>query len=228
MGEPILEARGVRKQYLRKRRDSARYFDAVAATDLTLASGELVEVTGRSGSGKTTLLSMMAGLLTPSEGVVLVGGEDLYALGDAERSRLRNERFGTVPQGQTPLADLTVLQNVCLPRMMLCKDSQEDVERRALALLDQLGVGELTQCYPSELSGGEMRRMAIARALVCEPDVVFADEPTGDLDEQSTHDVLRMLRAYADGGAAVMLVTHEQAAAAYADRVVAMEVPATA
>ena len=225
MSDAILEARNVRKQYLRKGRDSARYFDAVAATSLALAGGELVEVTGRSGSGKTTLLSMMAGLLPPSEGMVLVGGEDLYALDDPARSRLRNERFGIIPQGQTPLSDLTVLQNVCLPRLMRGGERQEEVERKALSLLDQLGVAELAQCYPSELSGGEMRRMAIARALVCEPDVVFADEPTGDLDDQTTLDVLRMLRACADGGVAVMLVTHERAADDFADRIVRMERP---
>lgn len=220
MGEPILVAQGVRKQYFRKGRDSARYFDAVPAMDLTLFSGELLEVVGRSGSGKTTLLSMLAGLLTPSEGTVLVDGQDLYALDDAARSKLRNKRFGVIPQGHTPLADLTVLQNVCLPYVLY--HSADDVEQRAIELLAGLGIEGLSECYPNELSGGEMRRMAIARALICQPDVLFADEPTGDLDDQNTDIVLQTLRDAADAGAAVMLVTHEQAAAAYADRVVRM------
>lgn len=220
MGEPILVAQGVRKQYFRKGRDSARYFDAVPAMDLTLSSGELLEVVGRSGSGKTTLLSMLAGLLTPSEGTVLVDGQDLYALDDAARSKLRNKRFGVIPQGHTPLADLTVLQNVCLPYVLY--HSADDVEQRAIELLAGLGIEGLSECYPNELSGGEMRRMAIARALICQPDVLFADEPTGDLDDQNTDIVLQTLRDAADAGAAVMLVTHEQAAAAYADRVVRM------
>lgn len=220
MGEPILVAQGVRKQYFRKGRDSARYFDAVPAIDLTLSSGELLEVVGRSGSGKTTLLSMLAGLLTPSEGTVLVDGQDLYALDDTARSKLRNKRFGVIPQGHTPLADLTVLQNVCLPYVLY--HSADDVEQRAIELLAGLGIEGLSECYPNELSGGEMRRMAIARALICQPDVLFADEPTGDLDDQNTDVVLQTLRDAADAGAAVMLVTHEQAAAAYADRVVRM------
>ena len=217
MGEQtMLVAQGLRKQYFRKGREAARYFDAVSRIDLTLARGEVLELVGRSGSGKTTLLSMLAGLLTPTEGAVLFEGTDLYALDDAVRSRLRNEHFGVVPQGQTPLADLTVMQNVCLPYCLYHEPG--DVESRALQLLESLGIAALSECYPAELSGGEMRRMAIARALVCEPDVVFADEPTGDLDDENTQVVLQTLRDVANAGAAVLLVTHEQAAAAFADR----------
>ena len=225
-------AHDVRKQYFRKGATSARYFDAVPRMSLELRCGELVEVAGRSGGGKTTLLSMMAGLLAPTEGVVLVDGKDLYALPDAQRSRLRNRRFGVVPQGQTPLMDLTVLQNVCLPARLYGMRGADvqgsaggagDVEERALELLGRMGVSDLAQSYPAELSGGELRRMAIARALVCKPDVVFADEPTGDLDDHNTQIVLQVLRDTADGGAAVMLVTHEQSAVAYADRMVRME-----
>lgn len=220
MADFVLDAQGVRKQYFRKGRDSARYFDAVPPTSVELASGELLEVVGRSGSGKTTLLSMLAGLLEPSEGTVLLDGQDLYALDDATRSKLRNERFGVVPQGHTPLFDLTVLQNVCLPYTMY--NDSGDVESRALDLLATFGIEELSECNPSELSGGELRRMAVARALICEPDIVFADEPTGDLDDQSTEVVLQALRKVADDGAAVFLVTHEQAAHAYADRTMNM------
>ena len=216
----ILVARDVRKQYFRKGRNAARYFDAVGSMDLALERGEMLELVGRSGSGKTTLLNMMAGLLTPTDGTVSFEGRDLYSLADAELSRIRNEHFGVVPQGQTPLADLTVLQNVCLPYCMYREPGE--VASRALRLLATLGIAELSECYPAELSGGEMRRMAIARALVCEPDVVFADESTGDLDDENTRVVLQTLRDVADAGAAVLLVTHEQAAASYTDRTVHM------
>ena len=213
-----LEARDVCKRFFRKGRESASYFDAVAAMDLVLVSGELVEVVGRSGSGKTTLLCMLAGLLTPTSGTVSFEGQDLYALDEPARAKLRNEHFGVVPQGQTPLYDLTVLQNVCLPHGIY-RDARE-VEDRALERLGSLGIAELSECYPAELSGGELRRMALARALVNEPKVIFADEPTGDLDDKNTKVVLRTLQDAARRGASVLLVTHERSAASYADRTV--------
>jgi len=221
MADPRIRAQGVRKQYFRAGRTSGRTFDAVAPTTLELAPGELVACMGRSGSGKSTLLNLLSGLLEPTEGQVFLDGEDLYALGDAELSRLRNARFGVVPQGQTALHALTVVENVVLPQGLYRQ--QGSVEDRALELLARMGIDELADSYPSELSGGELRRMAIARALVLGPDVVFADEPTSDLDDESTALVLGMLREAADGGAAVFVVTHEADATSYADRVLRMD-----
>lgn len=220
--EPLLEAREVTKTFFRARRDSAGTFNAVDHVSLALAAGELVELTGRSGGGKSTLLTMMAGLLTPSEGSVLLGGRDLYALPDAELSRLRNERVGVIPQGHTPLGSLSVLDNVCLP-WTLYRPAGE-ITARAQALLDRLGIGDLALAMPSELSGGELRRMAVARALACDPSVILADEPTGDLDDENTAIVLDTLREAADAGKAVLLVTHEAAAAAYATRRLRLDV----
>ena len=218
----VVTARGVSKQFFRKGRDSARYFDAVAPCDVDLHAGELVVLMGRSGSGKSTLLNMLAGLLEPTHGAVEFQGRDLYRLDDVELSRLRNECFGVVPQGHTALQSLTVIENVTLPCLMYRSDG-ESAERRAFDLLEQMGIAALADSRPAELSGGELRRMAIARALVNDPQVVFADEPTGDLDDENTEAVLRALRSYADAGAAVLVVTHETSAADVADRVLRMD-----
>ena len=221
MGDIRLEARGACKRFFRKGRESAQYFDAVCPTDLQLSAGEVVVLGGRSGSGKSTLLNMMAGLLSPSEGSVAFNGRDLYELDDEALSRLRNEHIGVIPQGQTALHSLTVVQNVELPRLMYRAD--DSCEDRALGLLERLGIRELADSYPLELSGGELRRVCVARALACSPDVLLADEPTGNLDDASAQAVLEMLREAADDGAAVLVVTHEQMAKAYADRVLCMD-----
>ena len=212
----MLVARGVTKKFFRKGREEAQWFDAVSGVDVSLAPGEFVVLMGRSGGGKSTLLNMLAGLLAPNEGCVQLNEQDLYALSDDELSRLRNEHIGVVPQGQTPLYSLTVVQNVTLPYLMYRAD--DGVEARALELLESLGIRHLADSYPSELSGGEMRRMAIARALACNPAVVLADEPTSDLDDENTRIVLQKLRDVADAGAAVLVATHDQAAMPFADR----------
>lgn len=214
-----LKAIGVSRRYFRQGKGK-NFFYAVEKTDITLVSGVLTEITGRSGSGKSTLLNMLAGLLEPTEGRVLLDGADLYAMGDRERSRIRNTSIGVIPQGQTGLHSLTVLENVKLPSLLYAKEPCSD--ERAEELLDRVGIAELKDVYPNELSGGEMRRLAIARALVMDPGVILADEPTGDLDDENTRSVLALLRACADGGKAVLLVTHESEAAAYADAVYRM------
>ncbi|MBP3893891.1 MAG: ABC transporter ATP-binding protein [Atopobiaceae bacterium] len=221
MASEVLVAEGIRKQYFRAGRQSGRTFDAVAPASLGLQAGELVVCMGRSGSGKSTLLNMLAGLLAPTEGKVLLDGQDLYALDDASLSRLRNQSIGVVPQGQTALHSLTVLQNVTLPSGLY--GGGVDVEDRALDLLGQMEIADLADSYPAELSGGELRRMAIARSMIMRPRVLFADEPTSDLDDETTRLVLGMLREVADGGQTVFVVTHEPEAKAYASRVLRMD-----
>ena len=213
-----LRAEQVSRQFFRTTKQS-NVFLAVKETSLTLEPGQLVAITGRSGSGKSTLLNMMAGLLEPTAGKVWLDEIDLYALDDKERSKLRNHSFGIIPQGQTGLSSLTVLENVKLPFLLY---GEEAPEERARALLEEVGIGSLANAYPNELSGGEMRRLAIARALIREPGLVLADEPTGDLDDENTKTVLTLLRQAADRGAAVLLVTHEGEALPYADRVCRM------
>ena len=214
-----LETQSVSRTFFRKG-NGTNIFYAVQKTDFSLPEGSLTEIVGRSGSGKTTFSNMLCGLLTPSEGRVLLDGEDFYALDDARRSFLRNRHFGIIPQGQTGLQSLTVLENVLLPAAMY---GGADARAKAVGLLEQVGIADLAEVYAGELSGGELRRMAVARSLINDPRIIIADEPTGDLDEETTGMVLRLLRRSADQGASVLMVTHEKEAKQYADSVFRME-----
>ena len=208
----LIEATSLTKDFPRGRQGT-RLFTAVHPLDIALEAGQLTVITGHSGSGKSTLLSMLAGMLPPTAGTVSVGGEDLYAMRDEERSRLRNERIGLIPQGHTALRSLSVLENVLLPSVLYAK--VEPPREHAEELLDRVGLGDLAQARPNELSGGELRRVAVARALLMTPSVV--------LDARNATDVLCLLREAADGGAGVLIVTHEPEARRYADRTFAMD-----
>lgn len=219
MGDVRVEARAVTKDYPRTGA-SGGALTAVRPLDLELGPGSLTVVTGRSGSGKSTLLSMLAGMLAPTSGAVILDGADLYSLDEKSRSRLRNAKIGLVPQGHTALRALSVLDNVLLPAVLYSRERPP--RQRAEHLLEAVGIAELARVGPHELSGGELRRMAVARALLMEPGVVLADEPTAGLDEESAARVLELLRGAADDGAAVLVVTHEEEAARFADRVLTM------
>ena len=214
-----VKADNISRRYFRRSQGS-NVFYAVTETDFSLSSGELTVIIGRSGSGKSTLLNMLAGILQPTGGQVYYDETDIYALDDAKRSAFRNREIGVIAQGQTGLQSLTVLENILLPSRMY---AGEDKTVAGLALLERLGIAHLQGVYPNELSGGEMRRLAIARALLGQPAVLLADEPTGDLDNENTHIVLGLLREAANQGAAVLLVTHEMEAAAYADHLYRMD-----
>ena len=216
----ILTAEGISRIYFRSGKGT-NFFNAVEKTDFQLESGKLTEIIGRSGSGKTSFINMLGGLLTPTEGKVFLDGEDLYALDDNRRSSLRNRKIGIIPQGQTGLGSFTVMENVLAPVAMYGDASSK--EDRARQLLETVGIAELEQVYSNELSGGELRRMAIARALINDPEVIIADEPTGDLDDDTTEMVLKLLKGCAEAGAAVLMVTHERAAYSYADAIYRME-----
>lgn len=220
MHDMELRAEGISRIFFRNGKNT-NFFHAVEPTDFTLEGGSLTEIIGRSGSGKTTFSNMLAGLLTPTEGKVYLDGEDLYAVDDGKRSRLRNQHIGVVPQGQTGLQSLTVLENVLMPAFMY--GDPKEKEKKAKQLLEQMGIADLSEVYSNELSGGELRRMAIARAMINEPEIIIADEPTGDLDEEMTVNILKQLRQYADNGASVLVVTHERDAERFADHVYRME-----
>lgn len=215
----ILRAENISRRYFRKHGE-ANFFEAVCPVSLTLEGGKFTVLNGKSGSGKTTLLNMLAGLLTPSDGKVFLDETDLYALDDKELSRLRSEKIGVIPQGRSAVDTLTVLENILLPGM-LCgyKPRTEDAKNWMAAL----GISDLENAMPPELSGGELRRMAIARTLTAGPEVILADEPTGDLDGGNTEIVLAAFRQAARAGKIVLAVSHETDAEAYADQVFHMD-----
>lgn len=186
--------------------------------DLDVGPGEVVAVTGASGSGKSTLLLALAGLLAPDAGDVHVDGTELWALEEDERTSFRLDHIGLVFQFGQLVGELTTLDNVMLP-LLLHGRSREEAAVDARALLAELGIEDVAGHYPHQLSGGQEQRAAIARALVLNPSVVLADEPTGSLDSMATGSVLELLLGAArTRGAAVVLVTHDAAVASAADR----------
>ena len=216
----VIRADNISRRYFRKT-GGANYFYAVRPLTMDMEGGKVVVLTGRSGSGKTTLLNMLSGLLMPSEGKVWYDAEDLYSLDDRALSRLRSEKTGVVPQGRSAVDSLTVLENILLPAGLYGKPLPVDAASR---WMERLEIAKLRDAFPAELSGGELRRMAIVRALSQSPEVLFADEPTGDLDDENTNRVLTALHDYAhEQKKAVFMVTHENDALKYADLVYRME-----
>jgi putative ABC transport system ATP-binding protein len=218
----ILTAKDISKNFNRKRGDS-NIFTAVKKTNLTLEASKIYVVYGHSGSGKSTLLNMLSGLLSPTYGKVMLDDKDLYTMEDKDLSLIRNQYMGFRPQGQTAIHSLNVLENVLVPFTLHGKKDYETALSRANDLLEKVGLSELANIMPSELSGGEIRRMAIARALIRQPKFLFADEPTGDLDSQNTKIVLTLFRQLADEGMSIFLVSHDADAFPYADVVYEME-----
>lgn len=214
-----LRAEQVSKRYFRKTGE-ANHFYAVRPVCLTLEPGTVTVLCGRSGSGKTTLLHMLAGLLRPTEGKVLLGDTELYGLPDEELSKLRSRAIGVVPQSRSVLDILTVTENILLPQTLYRGETDLQSAER---WMDTLHILPLRDARAGELSGGELRRTAIARTLCMKPPVILADEPTGDLDDENTELVFRCFRKAAEDGAAVLIVSHESDALHIADRAYRMD-----
>jgi putative ABC transport system ATP-binding protein len=182
-------------------------------------AGELVAVMGPSGSGKSTLLTLSGGLDSPTSGTVSVEGTDLATLGQKGRARMRRTSIGYVFQDFNLIPALTAAENVALP-MELDGVRSSNARKAARKALEEVGIGELADRFPDTMSGGQQQRVAIARAVVGDRRLILADEPTGALDTDTGEEILRLLRARCDAGAAGVLVTHEARHAAWADRVV--------
>lgn len=236
---PVVELTRVTREFMRRKHK----FFAVNNVSFVLNSGDFVAIVGKSGNGKSTLLNLIAGLLKPTHGSVKVCGEEISerTFSDVKMSRLRACDIGFVTQSQTLLQNLTVHDNILLPVQIAANAcevsksaesksaesksevSEDSNETRALELCKQLHIEDLLWCYPSELSGGEMRRVMIVRALINNPKLLILDEPTGDLDLEHTRIVVKMLREAAKNGVAVLMVTHDVEAARCADRTYTMD-----
>ena len=195
---------------------------ALRGVDVEVGAGEIVAVTGPSGCGKSTLMHCLAGILRADAGTVTYRDQDIGLWSEAARSRLRRTEFGVLFQFGQLVPELTAVENVALP-LLLAGSGRRDAGEAALRWLDRFGVADLAEQRPGAMSGGQQQRCATARALVTEPKVLFADEPTGALDALAGEQVLgEMVRVAREQGTAILLVTHEARVAAYADREVVL------
>lgn len=213
MPSSLLSAEALRKSYVQGDEEVV----ALAGVDLSVAAGEFVAITGASGSGKSTLLHILGGLDRPDSGTVRLEGVDIATLEDEALALLRRRRLGFVLQFFNLFPTLSAAENAAFPLLL---DGAEDAASKGAAALDRVGLAHRRKHRPSQLSGGEQQRVALARALVTEPAVVLADEPTGNLDSATGSEILKLLRATADHGQAIVMVTHDLESARVADRVV--------
>lgn len=216
---PALEAEGLSKRYL----EGVAPVEVLRDVSLVVRAGEMVAVMGASGSGKSTLLHLLGGLDAPTSGRVRVGGDEMTGVGEEARSRLRTRRVGFVFQFHQLLPEFTALENAMMPGW-IAGDPPAAVRERAEGLLRDLGLEARLEHKPSELSGGEQQRVAVARALHHRPAVLLADEPTGNLDRPATEALLRILERYRlEESQAIVIATHNPDVARAAGRVVALE-----
>ena len=213
----FLEAQKLVKEYNRR----GKTFRAVDDIDFTIEPGDFVMIEGESGSGKTTFLNLLTGLTDPTSGAVIIDGRSLKETGDKEISKIRNQKIKYIPQGESLLSALTVRENILFP--FTIGGLERPSEERLLEVSDKLGITDLLDEYPSDLSGGKMRRATIARAVINKPSLIIADEPTGSLDSANTFKVMEIFRDIASEGTAVIVVTHQKETLGYATRVLEMD-----
>ena len=214
---PVLRARGLRREYGRQ----AGLVRAVDGVDLDVAAGETLAITGPSGCGKSTLLYLLGGLDRPTGGDIWLGGQRIDAMSERGLARLRRDSVGFVFQAFHLMDELTAVENVELPALLAGR-SPRAARRRAQELLDRTRLADRAGFLPAALSGGQRQRVAVARALVNDPVLVLADEPTGNLDSAATLDVLRLFDQLHQAGQTLVIVTHDMRIAATADRMISM------
>ena len=213
----MLEAIGLIKRYT----VGPNTLEVLKGVDLSVNKGEVLGIVGPSGAGKSTLLHLLGGLDEPTEGIVKLEGKDISRLKDKQRAQLRNKHFGFVFQFYHLLAEFTALENVMLPAIIGQKESRSKVRERASLVLQKCGLAERLNHRPSELSGGEQQRVAIARALVNKPQIVFCDEPTGNLDTDTGMQIKDLLwQLNKEYNATLIVVTHEQELVKEATRII--------
>ena len=216
MSEPLLSARGLKKTYAIGKRS----LEVLRGVDLQIERGGFVALRGASGTGKSTLLHLIGGLDTPNAGEIIYNGENLAAYSEARLTNFRNRRVGFVFQAYHLLPELTALENVCLTAR-IARVAASVAEKRACELLARVGLGERLDHKPSELSGGEQQRVAIARALINEPELLLADEPTGNLDSHTGLEIIELLKSLrAEKNMTLVIATHDSKVAATAPRVI--------
>lgn len=202
----MLEAKAVNKTYNEK----TKPVHAAIDVSLSIEKGTRVYIHGPSGAGKSTLLHILGGLSTPTSGEVIFSGKNIYSLRDRKRSAIRNSSFGFVFQFYHLLPELSVLENVMLPAMIKGRESSSSVRERAMDLLSSVGMKQRSKHTPGELSGGEVQRTAIARALINEPEVLFCDEPTGNLDSEMGNEIYSLIRLLSEKrDMSVLVVSHQ-------------------
>src|SRR5450759_3842087 len=205
MSEPILSARGLKKIYV----VGKRALEVLRGVDLTVSRGDFVALRGASGTGKSTLLQLICGLDSPNAGEIIFCGQNLAAFSESRLTNFRNRRVGFVFQAYHLLPELTALENVCLPAR-IARTPAAQAEKRGRELLARVGLGKRLEHKPSELSGGEQQRVAIARALVNEPELLLADEPTGNLDSHTGGEIIELLKQINGTGTTVLVATHDR------------------
>ena len=220
MNNTVLQASQLTKSF----NEGLQAVDVLKNVNLSIMRGEFVAIVGSSGSGKSTLLHILGGLDVPTSGKVSILGQPLSELNETKRGELRNRHLGFVYQFHHLLAEFSALENVAMPLLLRADCSVQESRQRATALLTRVGLAHRLQHKPAELSGGERQRVALARALVTKPDVILADEPTGNLDHQTAVEIQALLQELKQElGMSLVIVTHDRELAQSADRILTMQ-----